>query len=243
MSRFRAGARTDGGRRRRPLRTVLIVGIALIVLLVAADFAARAVAQVKFADEIQSHGFPKKPDVSIKGFPFLTQVVSRDFRQIDISSANIPEGPVTIGSVNAVLNGVRLNSSLNGATVSQLTGTALITFPELANALTAQSGALGSFVGAAGLTLRSVGNDEVKASANLLILSFSATWQITDVGHDKINARLVASSGLTSSLLGSASNITVPLPSLPLGLHIQRVSVTSGGVVATLTGHNLSLGG
>ena len=111
-----------GGRRRRPLRTLAIVVVVLIGLLVAADFGARAFAQDEFASQIQSHGFPKKPDVSIQGFPFLTQVASRNFRQVNISSADIPEGPVTIKSISAVLTGIRLNSSFNGATVHQLTG-------------------------------------------------------------------------------------------------------------------------
>ena len=34
------------------------------------------------ASEIQQQGFPKKPDVTINGFPFLTQVISRDFKNI-----------------------------------------------------------------------------------------------------------------------------------------------------------------
>jgi hypothetical protein len=241
MSRNSAGK--PGGRRRRPLRTFAIVVVVLIGLLVAADFGARAFAQDEFASQIQSHGFPKKPDVSIQGFPFLTQVASRNFRQVNISSADIPEGPVTIKSISAVLTGIRLNSSFNGATVHQLTGSAFITFPELARALTSRAGALGSALGGAGLTLTAVNSSEVRANVNLVIISGSATWRITEIGGDKIEARLVSISGLLSSLQGSVGNIIVPIPKLPLSLTIQGLSVTPDGVDATLSGRNLSFGG
>lgn len=242
MSGYQAGAPARGRGRRRPLRITAIVVIVLLALLVAADFAARAIAQDKLASEAQSHGFPKKPSVSIQGFPFLTQVVARNFRQIDISSGNVPEGPVTIKTITAVLTGVRLTSGFSGATVSNLTGKVFITFPELANALTSQAGGFGSLVGGAGLTLTGVGSNEVKASIDLLITSGSATWRITELGGSQIDARLVSSNGLPSSMLSSVRNIKLQLPALPLGLSIQRLSVTPDGITGQLTGHNLKLG-
>jgi hypothetical protein len=242
VSGYPAGAPTRGGRRRRPMRTVLIIVIVLLGLLVAADFVAKAFAQDKLASEIQSHGFPKKPGVSIAGFPFLTQLAGRNFRRVTISSGNVPEGPVTIKEINAVLSGVRINSGFSGATVDRLTGTVFISFPELANALTSQAGDLGSLVGGAGLTLSAASGNEVKASINLLITSGSATWRITQLGGNQIDVKLVSSSGLPSSLLGSVSNIKLRLPALPLGLTIQNLSVTPAGISGQLSGSHLSLG-
>lgn len=241
MSGYSEAAPARGGRRRRPLRAVLIVVIVLIALLVAADFAAKAVAQGQFASQIKSHGFPTKPDVSIKGFPFLTQLAGRDFRQVNVSSANVPEGPVTIKTMNFVLNGIHLNSGFSGATVDHLTGTVFITFPELSSALTSQAGDLGSLVGGAGLTLTAASSNEVKASIDLVIVSGSATWRITQTGGNEIDAKLVASSGLPPALLGSVSNIKLQLPALPLKLSIQSLSVTPDGITGTLTGSHLSL--
>ncbi|HTW00936.1 MAG TPA: DUF2993 domain-containing protein [Streptosporangiaceae bacterium] len=228
-------------KRRHPLRTTIIVLVILIGLLVALDFGARAFAESKVASEIQSQGFPKKPNVSIEGFPFLTQVASRDFKDVQLSSSNVTEGPLLIQSINAKMTGVHVNSSFNGGTVDNLNGTLSVTFAALANAMTSQAGALGS-LGGAGLSLSQAGNDEVKATLNLVITSGTAVWRVSRTANGDISIQLVHSSGLTSSLLNGLGNITIPLPHLPLGLTIQNISVTSSGLVGTVTGHDVSFG-
>jgi len=232
---------TRGTRRRHRLRTTIIVLIILIGLLVALDFGARAFAESQVASQIQKQGFPKKPDVSIEGFPFLTQVASRDFKDVQLSSSNITEGPLLIQSINAKMTGVHVNSSFNGGTVDNLAGTLSVTFAALANAMTSQAGSLGS-LGGAGLNLSQAGNDEVKATLNLVITSGTAVWRVSRTANGDIGIHLVNSSGLTSSLLSGLGDITIPLPHLPLGLTIQNISVTPSGLVGTVTGHDVSFG-
>jgi hypothetical protein len=229
-------------RSRRRLTTLLIILVVLVGLLIAADFGAKAIAENQVASQIQKQGVSQKPSVSIAGFPFLTQVISRDISSMRISWVDLPEGPVTFKSINAVLNGVHINSSFNGATVSQLTGTALITFGALSNAVSSQVGALGA-LGGAGLTLTDAGPNEIKASLDLVITSASATWRVTRLSGNRLNIQLVASDGLPSQLLDSVRNITIPLSGIPLHLQIQSVSITPNGVVGTLTGQNVTFGG
>jgi hypothetical protein len=231
--------------RRRPRRrlvTFLIILAVLVGLAVAADFGAKALAENEVANQIQKQGISQKPSVSIAGFPFLTQVISRDINSMQISWHDLTEGPVTFKSVNAVLNGVHINSSFNGATVTQLTGTAKITFGELSNAVSSRVGALG-LLGGAGLTLTKAGPAEVKASLNLVITSGSATWRVSRLSGNRLNIALIASSGLPSQLLSAVQDITVPISGLPLHLQITHVSVTPNGVVGTLVGHNVTFGG
>ena len=225
------------------LRTFIVALVALVILLVAADFITKSVAQGKLASEIQQHGFPKKPSVSIQGFPFLTQVVSRSIHQVKISSQNIPEGPVNISQVTAVMKGIHLNSGFTSGTVSQLSGSVLVTFPSLAKTLNSQIGPLGALVGSSGLTLSAAGSDEIKASLDLLVASGSATWRITRISGQEFNAKLVNSSGVPSSVLGSISSFNIKIPQLPLGMQIDSVHITPEGVVGAISGHNLSFGG
>jgi len=228
-------------RRRHPLRIVIIVLVVLIALLVAADFAARAFAENKAASEIQQQGFPKKPNVDIEGFPFLTQVAAKHFSDIQVSASNVTEGPLDIASIDATLKNVHINGAFSGGTIDSLNGTATITFTALSNAMTAQAGPLGQLANSA-LTLSAAGPDEVKATLNVLVLSGTAVWRVTRTGDRDLNIQLVSTGGLPSSLLSPIKNITLQLPSLPLGLKIQSVSVNSSGLTGTLTGQDVSFG-
>lgn len=229
-------------RRRRRGLTAIIILVVIIILLVVLDFAARIFAESKTASEIQDQGFPKKPSVSIGGFPFLTQVAARDISSVTITSNNVPVGPLSISTVDAHLHGVHINSSFNGATVDSLDGTAKITFGALSRSLSKQAG-VGGLLGAAGLHLTGVGNDEVKASINVVVTSGSATWKVSRAPGNKLDIRMVSSSGLPSELLGSLRDITVPLSGLPLHLKLESVQVTPAGLVGTLGGRNLTFGG
>ncbi len=242
MSGYQATGQSRRSRPRRRLTIILIILIVLVGLLVAADFGAKAIAENEVATQIQKQGISQKPSVSIAGFPFLTQVISRDVNSMQISWHDLQEGPVTFKSINAVLNGVHINSSFNGATVSHLTGTAVITFGALSNAVSSQVGALGA-LGGAGLTLTDAGPDEIKASLDLVITSASATWRVSRLSGNRISIQLVDSNGLPSQLLDSVRNITIPLSGLPLHLQVQTVSITPNGVVGTLTGQNVTFGG
>src|SRR5215472_461793 len=78
-------------RRSRRLRTLTIVVLAVLVVLVGLDFGGRALAESIMASQIKNQGFPTKPNVSIEGFPFLTQVIGRDFSDIKISASKVTE--------------------------------------------------------------------------------------------------------------------------------------------------------
>jgi LmeA-like phospholipid-binding len=229
-----------GGRRARRYLLVLVIVIALLVVL---DFAARIAAQNIMATQIQKQGLSQKPDVSIGGFPFLTQVASKDFQQVTISTTNLTEGPVTITKVNATASGIRLKSySSASGTITSVSGTALISFASLGNTLAQEFGPLGTLLNGAGLNLTAAGPSEVKATLNLLVTSGSATWRVTRLSGNQLHISLVGSSGLPSSLIGSIQNLTVQIPKLPLGLTIDSVNVTPDGVIGHVSGHDVSFG-
>jgi hypothetical protein len=220
---------------------VTIVVIAAILL--GLDFGARAVAESVMASKIQQRGLPSKPSVSIAGFPFLTQVANRDFSHVTISATDVPDGQVTITTVNAAATGVRLNSyAFSSGTIGNLSGTALISFGSLASTLTTQFGPLGSLVHGAGLNLTDAGPDEVRATLNLVVTSGSAVWRVTRVSGNSLNIHLVSSNGLPPALLGSIQDLNLQIPNLPLGLTIDSVSVTPSGVVGLVSGHDVPFG-
>jgi LmeA-like phospholipid-binding len=227
------GSDNAAPRRRRGgcLRTVIIGVVVLAILLVAADFIAKAVAQNVAASQIQKDGFPKKPSVMFEGFPFLTQVAAHDFHQVRLSSSDVPAGPVDITTVNAVANGIHLNGNFQSGTIDQVSGTVLISFGSLDSALTNALGPAGSVVSAAGLKLSAAGPEEIKASVDLVVTSGSATWRVTRPNPQELSVTLVGSSGIPASLLQPVRNFSFTIPKLPFGLTIETVSVTPSGIV------------
>ena len=68
-------------RRRRGPLIVLITVIVILILLVVSDRVANAYAENQMASQIQSSlGLSGKPDVTIHGFPFWTQLIAHDFK-------------------------------------------------------------------------------------------------------------------------------------------------------------------
>ncbi|MBV9380311.1 MAG: DUF2993 domain-containing protein [Streptosporangiaceae bacterium] len=224
-----------GRRPRRRARWPLISGITVLVvliLLVVGDRVANAAAENQIADKIHSSGFPTKPSVSIGGFPFLTQVLAHDLHTVTITASNVQEGPVKIASINAMLNGVHLNSGFNGATIDNINGTALITFSALASA-----GGIPS-----GITLSADGPNQIKATADVAgLFSDSAVAQVSRSGQSQIDVHVVDTGGIPASVLGSLANFTINVPKLPAGLKIQNVSVTQQGVSISVSAQHTTL--
>ena len=135
-------------RRRRWPWIVLASVLVLLVLLVVLDRVAVAYADNQAAQQIKSQGFPTKPNVSIEGFPFLTQVASRRLNHVHITASQVKEGPVTLSLV-ADATGVLLNPGYQGGTITHVTGTGLIGFSSLASAA--------GVTGAPGLKISSAG--------------------------------------------------------------------------------------
>jgi LmeA-like phospholipid-binding len=229
-------------RRRRWPWVLAIILVVLVALAVTADFIARSVVQGRVAAQIQRQGFATKPTVTIEGFPFLTQVASRDIHQVRLSAHNVPEGPVQISAVSAVLTDVRLNSGFTGGTVGQVSGSLFVTFPALARTLDSQIGTLGSLASAAGLTLSAAGPGEVRASVNLVVASGTATWRVSRLTGNEFGVNLVGSTGIPGSVLSSIRDFTITLPRLPLGVRMGSVQITPRGLVASVTGHDLPFG-
>lgn len=141
-------------------------------------------------------------------------------------------GPVDVKRIDVTLDGVRINSSYNGATVSRLYGTALVGFAGLAGV-----------AGAPGLTVSADGPGLVKISADLGVVSATATARVTRAGPGRIRITVVSTGGIPASLLGSLRDITLPLPALPMGMTIRGVSITGQGVLVRITARNVSFGG
>jgi hypothetical protein len=227
-------------RRRKGPLIALITVIVILVLLVVSDRVANAYAENQMASQIQSSlGLSGKPDVTIHGFPFWTQLIARDFKNVTvtasnetINSASAGGGALEIASLNATLHGLHFQSfSSNNATVDQFNATALITFS-----------ALGSIGGIPqGVTLTQAGPNQVKVTVSLGPFSASANAQVTQSGPNKIHVHITDFNGIPADQLGNFGDFTITIPKLPAGVTIHSVSVTQQGVMVSIAGVNTTL--
>ena len=223
-------ARVRRRRRRWPWITLLVI----VLVLVGADRAANAYAENQMASQVQSSlALSGKPNVTIQGFPFLTQVAARTFNTVDVNASNETAGTggqLEIASLTATLHGMHIHGT-NSATVDQFTASALVTFTALAHA-----GGIPQ-----GITLAPAGPNQLKATVDILGFSTDATAKVTQVGSNKINVKITDFNGVPADVLGSLTDFTFSIPKLPAGVKIQSISVTQQGLRVTATGQNTTL--
>jgi LmeA-like phospholipid-binding len=223
-------ARVRRRRRRWPWITLLVI----VLVLVGGDRAANAYAENQMASQVQSSlALSGKPNVTIQGFPFLTQVAARTFNTVDVNASNETAGTggqLEIASLTATLHGMHIHGT-NSATVDQFNASALVTFTALAHA-----GGIPQ-----GITLAPAGPNELKATVDILGFSSDATAKVTQVGNNKINVKITDFGGVPANVLGSLTDFTFSIPKLPAGVKIQSISVTQQGLRVTASGQNTTL--
>ena len=235
---YQAPAPAPRARRRRRRRWPLITLIVIVVVLVVGDRAANAYTENQMASQIQSSlGLSGKPDVTIQGFPFLTQLAARDFRTVDVNASNetikassAGSGLLEIASLTATLHGMHIHG-LNSATIDQFNASALINFTALGNV-----GGIPQ-----GITLSADGPNQIKANISLGPLSDTATAQVTRTGSNQINVKVIDFGGIPADVLGNLANFSFSIPKLPAGVTIQSISVTQQGLRITAAGQNTTL--
>jgi hypothetical protein len=211
-----------------------IVLLAILGLLFGLDRAAAAYTAGRLAGKLQAEGFPTKPDVSIEGFPFLTQVIRHHLDGIKVTAPTLPAGPVTASRIEVQASDITLGSGYQSGTIARVTGTGLISFASLAH--------LPALAAVPGLKITGDGPHRVQLSVNLEILAASAIARVKMAGPGEIALRLVSASGVPASLLGRIRHLDVRIPRLPLGLTVQSVTVAAQGVVIGVSGNNVGFG-
>jgi hypothetical protein len=226
--------------------------LVVLILLVIGDRVAVAIAESQIASQIKSADSAINPSVNIHGFPFLTQVISRNLQEIDISAKDIPTpAGVTISSVSAQAKGVHINSSFNGGTVDNILGTVLVSFSAVGAGVSNQTGGL------ADVKVSAAGKDSIHLSASIgggvatleetgtvkiANNHVTVTWQKTGGGGGGDNGGIDIGSilsGLGDN--GALPNLDFTIPKLPAGLQVKSFAVNQQGLSVTVAAHNTTL--
>ena len=218
------------------MRRLLIVLVVLAALLVAADRIGVVVAQNRLAGEVQQQlDLDAKPDVSIRGIPFLTQAIRGTYKDIRMQLPDVDAGDVQDLSVNARLQGahVSLSDALGGNVdripVDQISGTLLIPYDQLARA----SGISGLTITREGDSLRLTGS--VQVLGRPIKAEAVGRVEVND-GRITINAERAKVAGIPvpTAVLDEAARLLsfrVQPQNLPLNLRITAVHLTDTGLL------------
>ncbi|MEU1497589.1 DUF2993 domain-containing protein [Streptomyces sp. NPDC005732] len=250
----------------RALRIILVVTVILGGLFVIADRVAVGFAEDKAADRIKSsEGLATTPDVSIEGFPFLTQVAGGELDDVKIgikdfeASAEGGKGTaggtatIRIDALDAEMHGVRFNGDYSSATANSASGSATVSYAELLKAAKSQPTAVAPGVTAQVVGLSDGGNGKIKVEVTATVLGtklpqpVSVLSSVAVVGGDtvRVHADGLPKLGvdLAEGRIRSITDFEQKIDGLPGGIELDKVEAATDGVDISVKGSDVKLVG
>lgn len=226
------------------MRALVIAVLVLLGIALAVDRVLVLVSENELAGAIQDEAqLPDEPDVSIGGFPFLTQAFAGRYDSVhlglDVLALGLPPGAtadIELQGAQVPLPDV-LSGSVTAVPVDKVVGT--VTFP---------FDYIGEQLGGATVT-RDGSGLRVETTVSVLGQDFpvAATAELSLVGREvELSASNVE--GLGAQLPDAATgavldllDITVPVPELPFGLVFTGIEVVGDGMRVVAEGSDIVL--
>ncbi|MET7293400.1 DUF2993 domain-containing protein [Streptomyces griseoloalbus] len=245
----------------RALRILLIVVVILGGIFVIVDRVAVNFAEGEAADRLKAtENLTATPDVSIKGFPFLTQVAggSLDEVQVGIQDYEATTGDgaekIRIGDLRADMTGVDFSSDFSSAVADNATGTATVAYDELLKTAKSEPTQVAPGVTATVIGLSDGGNGkiavavEVETALGKLPEPVSVLSSVTVVDGDtvRVQADALPEFGgveLAESRVRRITDFQQKIDGLPGGIRLDKVEAAKNGVDITVTGSDVRLVG
>ncbi|WP_217140952.1 DUF2993 domain-containing protein [Streptomyces sp. AC627_RSS907] len=244
----------------RALRILLIVVVILGGLFVIADRVAVNFAEDEAADKLRStENLASTPDVSIKGFPFLTQVVGGELDDVEIgiddyeaSTANRAE-KIRVDDLRATMKGVEFSSDFSSATAASATGSATVSYDELMKAAKSEPTDVAPGVSAKVIGLSDGGNGKIKVTLRATAFGVEvpepvdvlSTVTVKDNNVEVVADGLpeVGGKQLAESRIRAITDFQQTIDELPGGVKLDKVQAAKDGVEITVKGSNVRLAG
>jgi hypothetical protein len=226
------------------MRKLLIAVVVLIALFVAADRIALLVAENQASKTIAtSFNLPQRPGVSIHGFPFLTEAISGQYQQVDVSVGSLQSNGVPVQDLDTQFTAVHapmremLSGGSSTVTADQATGTGTVPYSAVNQQLPS------------GVTVSGDGSD-LKMSGHTSFLGqqvpFSASAAVAASGGGiTISPRhitVAGQTGMPASALGPMT-INLPVRNLPMHLAVNSAQPTATGLQVAVSAQNVQVEG
>lgn len=222
---------------------LLLVGALVAVDRVAATLAGGAVA----ARIRSSERLPTTPQVTIHGFPFLTQLAAGRYDDVEVSIRDLRRGDLRVSRADVHLHGVEVSASdalarrVRTVPVGSATGSLLLSYADL-DAMLAGRGVTVAYAGTDRLRLTgtfSVAGQQVSASGTGTARAGADAVQVTVQSVDVGAGSLV--NGALSSVVRNRLTFSIPTADLPFGIRLRSVQVRPDGIAVTATSDGFTL--
>ncbi|WP_151774264.1 LmeA family phospholipid-binding protein [Streptomyces abyssomicinicus] len=241
----------------RAVRILLVLVLVIGGLLVAVDRLAVTLAEGRTEDGLKSsQELEATPEVTIHGFPFLTQVAGGELDDVEL---DIPEFPVSgadgrdmvVEDLDVRLGGVRLDGGMSPDRAATVDGTGLVPYDELLKAARAEPQDVAPGISAAVVGLSHGGDGRIKLKVRPSLLGQELptvdVLSRVDVQDGRLRVRADALPDLGADIadraVRSVTDFDQALAELPEGLELSDVSPTGDGVRITVTGEDVDLSG
>ncbi|MGW0085462.1 LmeA family phospholipid-binding protein [Streptomyces sp. NPDC003393] len=240
----------------RALRVLLIVVVILGVLFAVVDRVAVHFAQSEAANKLRStEHLASTPDVSINGFPFLTQLASGELDDVEVGIKDYDAATgngtqkIRIARLEADMKGVRFSGDYSSATADSATGTATIGYDELLKTAKSEPTDVGLGIKAQVVGLSYGGNGKVRVAVKFSLLPkpISVLGSVS-VRNDKLQVHAdalprLAGVQLIESRFRSITDFQQAIDQLPGDISLDSVQAAKDGVEITVKGTNVKLAG
>jgi hypothetical protein len=214
--------------------------LVLAAVLIAVDRVGNYVAERVAANTIKSsQDLPSTPDVDIGGFPFLTQLIARDFDEVTITAHDVPinrnADVLDLSRLQVTLHHVTAPIDLSSVHADTATADATVTYAELSKRLGAQ--------------ISYAGDGRIKAAKSVTIGGQTVTLQLSAapvIVNGALSFTKTVINGLGSLQDRLPDSIRqlfeqrISLQGFTFDLQIQSLRVGADGVELTLTGSDLT---
>ncbi|WP_371670547.1 DUF2993 domain-containing protein [Streptomyces sp. NBC_00289] len=244
----------------RALRILLIVVVILGGLFVIADRVAVNFAEGEAADKLRTtENLATTPDVSIKGFPFLTQAAGGELDDVEVgiegyeASTGAGDDTIRIDGLTAEMRNVTFSGDFSSATAATATGTATLGYDTLLKAAKSEPTQVGPGVTARIVGLSDGGNGKLKVELDATVLgarlprtvSVLSSAAVVDGDTVTVHADSLPDLGvdLAETRIRSITDFQQTIDGLPGGIRLDKVQAAQDGVRISVKGSNVRLAG
>lgn len=235
----------------RAVRIALVGLVVLAGLLVAGDRVAVRMAESEVAGQVRDGlDLETEPDVSVHGFPFLTQLLGRELQRVDLSlpgyTVQLDDDLLSVDDLDIELHDVTLEDGYRDAVAARASGEGMISYEEMTSITDPEDSRVG-------MTMEYAGDGQVELRATLMDQPVGPTM-LGDVVAEGTTVTLVVEEIPSFSdvpLLGDIDRIDEEIrkrldrereiTGLPSGVELADLEATEDGIALSVTGSDVRL--